>query len=89
MVKVKTAIRLGVKSRFGITGFSTSDAILGLWGFSLTQLKEERRQNKDRLMEKEAAAIGSVGPRMGGFSWDGCVCMVVGRGSVRHPPCFV
>lgn len=34
LVKVKTATRSGVKSRFGIMGCSTSDAILGLW-FSL------------------------------------------------------
>lgn len=32
--KIKTAVKSGIKSRFGITGFSTSDAILGLW-FSL------------------------------------------------------
>ena len=31
--KVKTAIRAGIKSRFGIMGFSTSDTILGLWLF--------------------------------------------------------
>ena len=34
--RVKTACRLGIKSRFGIMGFGTSDAILGLWFFSLT-----------------------------------------------------
>ena len=35
LVKVETASRLGIKSRFGVTGFSTSDTILGLWCFSL------------------------------------------------------
>lgn len=29
--KVETALRSGVKSGFGIMGFSTSDAIWGLW----------------------------------------------------------
>lgn len=33
-VKVKTAVRSDVKSRFGIVGFCTRDGILGLW-FSL------------------------------------------------------
>ena len=32
--KVETAIKSHIKSRFGIMGFSTGDAILGLW-FSL------------------------------------------------------
>ena len=32
--KAETAVRSGIKSRFGIMGFSTSDVILGLW-FSL------------------------------------------------------
>ena len=32
--KVKAAIRSGIKSRLGFMGFSTSDAILGLWFFS-------------------------------------------------------
>ena len=32
-LKVKTAIRLGIKSRFGILGFSTSHDILGLCFF--------------------------------------------------------
>ena len=36
LVKVETAIRLGIKSRFGILGFSTSDAIWGLWFLFLT-----------------------------------------------------
>ena len=27
LVKVETAIKIGIKSRFGILGFSTSDAI--------------------------------------------------------------
>ena len=31
---METAIRSGIKSKFIIMGFSTSDAILGLW-FSL------------------------------------------------------
>ena len=30
LCRVETAVRLGIKSRFGITGFSTSDAILGM-----------------------------------------------------------
>lgn len=34
LVKVKTATRSGIKSRFAIMGCNTSDAILGLW-FSL------------------------------------------------------
>ena len=34
--KVKTASRSGITFRVGITGFSTSDTILGLWLFSLT-----------------------------------------------------
>ena len=29
--KVKTTLGFGVQSRFGLTGFSTSDTILGLW----------------------------------------------------------
>ena len=29
--EAETAIRPSIKSRFGIMGFSTSDAILGLW----------------------------------------------------------
>jgi len=29
--KAKTALRLGVKSRFGIMGFTTSNTILSLW----------------------------------------------------------
>ena len=33
LMKVKTAIRSGPKCRFGIIGFSTSDAILDLWFF--------------------------------------------------------
>lgn len=36
LVKVETAIKLGIKSRFGILGFSTSDAIWGLWFLFLT-----------------------------------------------------
>lgn len=35
LVNTETTIRLGLKSRFGITGFSTRDTILGLWFFSL------------------------------------------------------
>ena len=66
MVKIETAIGLGIKPSFGIMGFSTNDAILGLWVFSLTELREERRQNKDRLMEKEAAAV-MQGPEWEGF----------------------
>ena len=66
MVKIETAIGLGIKSSFGIMGFSTSDAILGLWVFSLTELREQRRQNKDRLMEKEAAAVMQA-PEWEGF----------------------
>lgn len=34
LVKVETAVKSGNKSRFGSTGFSSRDAILGLW-FSL------------------------------------------------------
>ena len=30
LVNTETTLRLGVKSRFGTTGFSTSDIILGL-----------------------------------------------------------
>jgi len=37
LVKVKTASGLGIKSRFGVMGFSTSDTILGLWFFFLTE----------------------------------------------------
>ena len=38
LVKVETASRLGIKSRFGVMGFfSTSDTILDLWFFSLTE----------------------------------------------------
>ena len=29
--EIKTTIRSGIKSRFGVMTFSTSDAILGLW----------------------------------------------------------
>ena len=36
LVKAETAVELGIKSRFGIISFSTSNAILGLWFFSLT-----------------------------------------------------
>ena len=36
LVKVKTAIRLSMKSKFGTMGTSTSDAIWGQWFFSLT-----------------------------------------------------
>ena len=36
LVKVETAIKLGIKSRFGILGVSTSDAIWGLWFLFLT-----------------------------------------------------
>ena len=36
LVKVETEIRLDLKSRFGIMGFSTSDTILGMLFFSLT-----------------------------------------------------
>ena len=36
LVKVENEIRLDLKSRFGIMGFSTSDIILGMWFFSLT-----------------------------------------------------
>ena len=35
LVKAETASRSRSKSQFGIMGFSTSDAILGLWFFSL------------------------------------------------------
>ena len=31
--KIKTTIRLGIKSKFGIMSFSTSDTILDLWFF--------------------------------------------------------
>ena len=34
--QVKTTVRLGIKFRFSIMGFSPSDYILGLWFFSLT-----------------------------------------------------
>lgn len=34
LVEVETAVRLGIKSGFGILSLGTSDAILGLW-FSL------------------------------------------------------
>ena len=34
--QVKTTVRLGIKFRFSIMGFSTSDYVLGLWFFSLT-----------------------------------------------------
>lgn len=34
--EVKRAIRSGIKSWFGILGFSISDTMLGLWLFSLT-----------------------------------------------------
>ena len=34
--KVETTVRLSIKSRFGIMGFSTSDSILGPRFFSLT-----------------------------------------------------
>ena len=33
--QVETAIISGIKSRFGIIGYSTSEAILSLWFFSL------------------------------------------------------
>ena len=36
LVKAETAIRLGIKSRFGILSFSTGDAIWGLWFLFLT-----------------------------------------------------
>lgn len=36
LVKVKTAIRYGIKSRLGIMGFGTRDTISGQWFFSLT-----------------------------------------------------
>ena len=35
LVNVETTIRLGIKSRFGIMGLSTSDTIWSLWFFSL------------------------------------------------------
>ena len=35
-VKVETATMSGIKSRFGIMVFSTSNTILDLWVFSLT-----------------------------------------------------
>ena len=31
--KIKTTVRLGIKSKFGIMSFSTSDTILDLWFF--------------------------------------------------------
>ena len=36
LVKMETAVRSDIKSRFGIMGFNTSDSILGLWFFSST-----------------------------------------------------
>ena len=36
LVKMETAVTLGIKSRLGIMGFSISDAIWGLWVFSVT-----------------------------------------------------
>lgn len=36
--EIETAIKLVIKSRFAIMYFSTSDSILGLWFFSLTDL---------------------------------------------------
>ena len=41
LVKAGTAIRLGIKSSFGITGFSASDTVLGLWFFSLILLTRD------------------------------------------------
>ena len=38
LVKTEAAISLGIQSRFGIMGFSTSDAIWGMRFFSLTPL---------------------------------------------------
>lgn len=38
LVKVKTAFRLGIKSRFGTMGFSTCDTVLVLWFFSLANV---------------------------------------------------
>lgn len=37
-VKVKTAVRLGIKSRFGTMGFSTCDTALVLWFSSLANV---------------------------------------------------
>ena len=39
LVKVKTAVRLDMKSRFGVVGFSTSDAIWDLRFLTLTVIK--------------------------------------------------
>lgn len=36
--KLKTAVRSGIESRFGIVGFSASDAILGLWFLFNTEI---------------------------------------------------
>lgn len=36
VVKVVTAVRLGIKSRLGIIDLSINDAICGLWFFPLT-----------------------------------------------------
>ena len=41
LVELKTSIRLGIKSRFGIMNFSTGDTTLGLWFFSLTMSSEK------------------------------------------------
>ena len=37
LAKVETAVRLGIKSRFGILGFSTTNTFWGLWAFSLPE----------------------------------------------------
>ena len=36
LLKIQTAIRLGIKSKICIMGFSTSEIVLHLWFFSLT-----------------------------------------------------
>lgn len=86
LVKMETAVRSDIKSRFGIMGFSTSDTILGLWVFFLTELKEERRQSKDRLIEKEATAVGLWGPGWKCSLEDAYVGMM---GWGLHSACFV
>lgn len=42
LATIQTAIQLGIKSRISFMGFSTSDAILGLWIFSLPPVSFHR-----------------------------------------------
>ena len=74
MVKIETAIGLGIKSSFGIMGFSTSDAILGLWVFLFNRTQGGKEAEQGRANGKGSSS-GNAGPRTGVSPC--CCCQVL------------